>query len=366
MRSSLGPRGFAFLQAPFSQRRAPSGQAPASHAEMLALEGYADQASLWGIVRGWLSLAKMFRLETILADHSPGALTAGRILGLPQAQLGHGFEIPPRLSPLPSIRPWENVPPERLKRAEERLVTAVNGTLRSFRGRELERLADLFDTEARVLATFPDLDPFGPRPGEQYVGPIYDASSGDSAVWPGAGGPRIYAYLRPNVDGVGDLLRGLKETRGATLCFCPGLGPASIKDLASDRLRITTRPLRLDSVLPEADLAVLYGGHGVLSAALAMGVPVLASPQNVEQYLHAKRAESLGACALVSKDPSAATVASQLTQAVASDALRSAAKAFAARHDGFDPARATEEAARIIDTLAGRRREVPLTPALSP
>ncbi len=280
----LGAKGFAFTQAPFWQRRPGPPQAPGNHAEMLALEGYADPASLWGMVRGWITLVQLFRAEIILADYSPGALIAGRILGLPQAQLGTGFAIPPQVAPLPSIRPWENLPLERLQRSEQRMVESINGAIRSFRGRELERLADLFKTEARILATFPELDPFGPRPNERYVGPIYEARSGDEFDWPDGDRPRVYAYLRPNVGAVGNILRALKTVEATTICFVPELGPASVKELASDGLRITTRPLRLDSVLPRTDLAVLYGGHGVMSASLAMGVPMLIAPQNVEQY----------------------------------------------------------------------------------
>src|SRR5262245_54203875 len=53
---TLGPRGFAFVQAPFFHRRPAQPQAPGSHAEMLALEGYGDATAIWGLVRGWLGV----------------------------------------------------------------------------------------------------------------------------------------------------------------------------------------------------------------------------------------------------------------------------------------------------------------------
>lgn len=220
----LGAKGFAFAQAPYWHRRAGPPQAPGNHAEMLALEGYADPASLWGMVRGWITLVHLFRAEVIIADHSPGALIAGRILGLPQAQLGTGFEIPPQVTPLPSIRPWENVPQERLQRSEHRLVESINSAIRSFRGPELERLADLFKTEARILATFPQLDPFGPRPNERYVGPIYEARSGDEFAWPDGDRLRIFAYVRPNFRAIGNITRALRQRKRRQSVSCRSWG----------------------------------------------------------------------------------------------------------------------------------------------
>ena len=103
----LGPRGFAFVQAPVIHAGRRPARAPVNHAEMLSLEGYSDQAAAWGMVSGWITLVRTFRADAMVADYAPGALVAGRILGLPRAQIGTGFEIPPLASPMPSIRSWE-------------------------------------------------------------------------------------------------------------------------------------------------------------------------------------------------------------------------------------------------------------------
>jgi hypothetical protein len=182
---ALAPRGFAFVQSPVFHRRQRASAPPANHAEMLALEGYSDETTARGIVSGWIALARMFRADAIVADHSPGALLAGRVLALPQAQIGTGFEIPPLQAPMPSIRPWERIPDERLRRSERQLLRRMNRVLRSFGCREIDTLADWFRTGARVYATFPELDPFGPRPGERYTGPIYEYESGEPEPWPG-------------------------------------------------------------------------------------------------------------------------------------------------------------------------------------
>lgn len=348
----LGAKGFSFAQAPSLHRRSRSPTGPANYAEMLAVEGYADRAGLWGMVRGWISLIQLFRPDVIVANHSPGALLAGRILGLHRAQIGTGFEIPPAGSPLPSIRPWQNIPEERLRRSERTVTEVINNVVRSFQGKELERLSDLFDTEARVFTTFADLDPFGPRSNQRYLGPVYDKQFGERAAWPDDGRPRIFAYLRSSVPKVTNILQALKGAPATTMCVMPDARPEDVKTHASDNLQITTRPLLLDSLLPQANLALLYGGHGVMCAALVAGVPVLAAPQNVEQFLHAKRVESLGAGAVLENDRSVETVSLRIEQALANDELKAKAGEFSGRHAGFDPARVVEEAAKIIQGLA--------------
>lgn len=351
----LGAKGFSFAQAPAFQRRSRSASAPASYAEMLVLQGYADRAALWGMVRAWISLARLFWAEIVVANHSPGALLAGRILGLPRAQIGTGFEIPPSLSPLPSIRPWQNIPEQRLRRSERAVTEVINNVVRSFRGRELERLCDLFDTEARIFTTFAELDPYGPRPNERYTGPVYDRGFGERADWPDDGRPRIFAYLRQSVPKVANILQALKGAPATTICVMPDARPEEVKRDSSGDLRITARPLHLDSVLRQAELALLYGGHGVACAALVAGVPILAAPQNVEQFLHARRVESLGAGTVLGKDRSVETVRLRIEQALADSGLKAKARAFSYQHAGFDPERAVAEAAASIERLAGAR-----------
>jgi hypothetical protein len=322
---------------------------------MLALEGYADEASACGRVLGWLTLSELYRPDAIVADYSPGALIAGRILGLPRVQLGTGFEIPPLASPMPPIRSWEAVAGDRLRRSEEQLAQTLNRVLRSLRGREIENLAELFRTEARVLATFPELDPFGPRAGERYVGPIFEHSSGEPAAWPDGDLPRIFAYLRGDVPGAANLLRALKATAASAFCIVPGIRTAESASLSSGRMRIETRLVQLDSLLREADLVVMYGGHGLMCAALLAGVPLLVAPQTVEQYLHAKRVEAAGAGVVLEQDRSENNCHARIEHALRDAALRSHARAFASRHAGFDPDRAIAEIAEIAGGVGTSR-----------
>ena len=55
------------------------------------------------------------------------------------------------------------------------------------------------------------------------------------------------------------------------LCTGIDLVRSQLEVAAGERLRVTSRPLQLDTVLPLADLALVYGGHGMISAALIAG-----------------------------------------------------------------------------------------------
>ncbi len=277
----LGARGFTFAQAPLFHRKLRTSAQPVNHAEMLALVGYADEAAARGLVSGWIALLRMFRAEAIAANHAPGALLAGHILGLPLAQIGTGFEIPPLVAPLPSIRPWEPIPEERLRKPEHQMLRRINRLLRPFGAREFDMLADWFRTEARILTTLPEVDPFGPRLDESYVGGIYEHESGDAPAWPEGEGSRIFAYLRNEVPGARGILEALSRAAARTICVIPGVPAAAIRKFSSDRLRIVAQPVQLRSALAHADLGVIYGGHGVVCAALAAGVPLLVAPHNV-------------------------------------------------------------------------------------
>jgi UDP:flavonoid glycosyltransferase YjiC (YdhE family) len=356
----LAPQGFHFTQAPVFHRRQRAPAPPASHAEMLALSGYSDEATARGLAGGWMGLLRIHRPDAIVADHAPGAILAGRIAAVPVVMIGTGFEIPPLESPLPSIRPWERISEERLRRSERSLLRLVNRILRSLGGRELDILADWFRAEARLHTTFPELDPFGPRRGESYPGPIYEYASGDPLGWPQCDLPRVFAYLRGDVPGAKNILKALSTAAAATVCVVPGVRPAAVEGLASETLRIVSRPVPLKSALQEAALVLTYGGHGLVCAALTAGVPLLLAPHTVEQYLHARRVVANGAGALIEGDRGVETVSARLAQVLGDDRLQSGARQFAAGHAGCGPAGAAARVARITGALApGRRHPTP-------
>jgi UDP:flavonoid glycosyltransferase YjiC (YdhE family) len=236
--SVLGPAGLPFVQAPFTQGAPAQSEGPANYAELLLSQGWHARDALWGLVYSWLNLFRTFRPDLLVVDHSPSALLAARAARLPCVQIGNGFEIPPAVSPLPSIRVWERVPEERLARSEQAALATANAVLGAFKGPPLERLAELFDIQGKVYATFAELDHYGERAGVDYAGPVYSLSLGTRVDWPLGAGPRVFAYLRPTVEGVEQMLGALADFHGQVICAALGFSAATVERFESERFRL--------------------------------------------------------------------------------------------------------------------------------
>ena len=148
----LEARGFPFLQAPIGSGRAKDIAAdPASYPEMLLRYGFADPQGLLAAARAWRNLYATVAPDLIVFDHSPIALLAAHDIGLPRVLYGMGFVSPPRVSPMPSFRPWENIPAARLEASEARALEATNTALKALGAQPLGALHELFDVEEDIL-----------------------------------------------------------------------------------------------------------------------------------------------------------------------------------------------------------------------
>ena len=194
----LTREAFPFVQAPVVRSAAPDlPPEPASYPEILFHFGFADAALLTAAVRAWRELYRELAPELIVFDHAPTALLAARDTGIPRVVFGTGFASPPRVSPMPSIRPWQDIALKRLEASELRALETANVTLRAIDAEPLGVFHELFDVEENILATLPELDHYGPRANVRYWGPLYDANEGAEPQWPEGGGKKIFVYLSP-------------------------------------------------------------------------------------------------------------------------------------------------------------------------
>jgi UDP:flavonoid glycosyltransferase YjiC (YdhE family) len=171
--ADLRAEGFSVIQAPVLRSRGPDHpREPISYPEMLFHCGFADAPALTAAVRAWRALYRMLAPDLIVFDHAPVALLAARSIGIPRVVVGTGFCSPPRVAPMPTIRPWEDISPARLERSEERALDTANAVMRALSGEPLRYFHDLFDVEENILATLPELDHYVVRKGVRYWGPI--------------------------------------------------------------------------------------------------------------------------------------------------------------------------------------------------
>jgi UDP:flavonoid glycosyltransferase YjiC (YdhE family) len=105
------------------------------------------------------------------------------------------------------------------------------------------------------------------------------------------------------------------------------------------------------AVLPHVDLVITHGGHGTVLRSLAAGVPVLVAPIGRDQPDNAARATHHGVGVTVSKRASAPKLARAISGALADDAMRARAAAFATR---LAPDLGAPRAVAALEALARR------------
>jgi UDP:flavonoid glycosyltransferase YjiC (YdhE family) len=347
----LGPHGFGWLQAPVVAE-APRPGAPLSYADILLRFGYDDPARLRGPTVAWRELLQLAGADLVLSDHAPTAILAARTLGLPVCTYSYGFCVPPPLDPTPNMRPWLSADPAALRAADARATQSINAVLAAFDRPPLPNVAALFDVAETALTTFPELDHYAHCRGDaSYWGCLVSAVAGDAPAWPAGTGPRIFAYLRRALPHAEATLAAL----GRSGCPCVVVFPDIPEDMLVrchvPNLVVSRTPLDTQRALQEADLAVTYGGHGLSTAFLLAGKPLLLVPGQLEQYLLARRVEAIGAGLCVAPDEPAAVLAQRLDRLRGDAHFSANAQAFARKYAAFPQE-------RIIDNLVRRIEEI--------
>lgn len=284
LRSIMGETGHRVLVAPNHSAVGVEGLLPASFPELLLGCGYASTQILTAMIAAWLDIIADVRPDLIVTDFAPTALLAARIAGVPSANLGCGWSTPPPITPMPSLRPWDDVPADRLAASEGRVLGTINAALVSFGTLPLRDFADLFRGCTTFVCTFPELDHYENRGAADYYGPIYLSSAGVEPEWPAAAGPRIFAYVNAGHAPFHGLLTALGSLGAPTVLHARN---ASIGQNAPN-IRLMAQPIRLAEALASCDL-VITQGINTITAALLAGRPVISLPEHLEQTATAAR-----------------------------------------------------------------------------
>jgi UDP:flavonoid glycosyltransferase YjiC (YdhE family) len=356
----LAPAGFPILPCPAIQRSQRRPGSAINFSEVLLEMGFDDAIAIRARVRAWLELWKVLSPDVILIDFSPTALLSARIAGIPTVSLGPGFTVPPARDPMPAFREVPPTSDAALRAADKKVLDVVNQVCASFGCQPFESVGAWFDTTAVHIASFAELDPFGPRSSARYVGPIYDKGSYRQEKWLGSRSTRVFAYLQSALKGLDAILDALKESDFEVICVVPGASRELAERYQNGPFRLFSEPLALESLLAEADAVVGYGSAGMVSNALLAGTPMLLFPAFMEQNLNATRAARLGAAIVSTATPVRAQVLEALKRLLSDARYKQAARAFAEKYRSFQNDSGINEVSKAIlgrvASLANRAR----------
>jgi UDP:flavonoid glycosyltransferase YjiC (YdhE family) len=279
-----------------SQESKLGGGPPRTYGDLLTASGYHDARVLAALIRAWRSLLTLARPDVVLCESAPTAMLASR--GLPFAKLGFGsgYSIPPRIAPWPPMVPRLSLPAVQLERRERALVRTINQALALNGIAPIAAPNDIFDLDATLVKSVPELDQYGARADVEYVGPSYTLDSGAAVAFPRGRGPRVFLYLRPVLAFVLEaVVQDLIRLPYRFIAVLPTASPEQLARLRLPHIRATTQPVRLDRVTRTADLAVCHSAVGTGTAFLFAGVPLLLVHTCLEQEMSARRAVDAGA-----------------------------------------------------------------------
>lgn len=334
---TLAPAGIRFVQSPTYLRTQVSEVTQQSFADIILTHGWDSTSTLWGLVQAWGSLFSLFNPDCIVINYAPTALLSAKILKRRMAVIGTGFEMPPLENPLRPFTRHDHAAFAQARLADDRAMAHANHVCRAYKAEPLEALRDVFNVGQRWLTTFPELDPYGVRAHETYVGPVGNLDRGAVVDWPENFRYRILAYLRPGMPNLFNILTALSDQQNsAVICVAPGVSDEVSRRLARPGFVLTPRPVAFKPLLVRADAFVSYAPAASVAQALLASVPELMAPLHVEAALTAARVSSLGSGLTLRGNETAEEVAKALWRVVEDARLKDSAKAFSDRHSRFD------------------------------
>ncbi len=290
---------------------------PRTYPELLGNAGYADPNICTSQIQQWQAILEEFEPDILIADHAPGCLMAPATDHVPRVLLGSGFVSPPAVTPMPTLaaigengRVGTGSPTPQQLSAESKVLNSINESRGRLGSGPIDSIGGMFGSPARVLlTTFPQLDPYPSRPGGDYRGVIpYVGSAREPVRWPPGSGPKVFCYLKAS-RALGHLFENFRTIGAQCLIVMDSMALQPLRRLASSNMTFVDRPVSIQRVAAECDLAVVNATHGVTASMLSAGKPMLMMPLNLEQSITAKRCEEFGAGVVAPADDGLMAVA---------------------------------------------------------
>jgi hypothetical protein len=278
----------SLLQAPTwpSHRHFGSQTGEGGYLDILASLGFADPMKLGSVVSGWLSLLDLTRPDVVVADHSPAAMIACHIRGLPVILAGTCYLMPPL--------DFGRFPPLKADRApvmpEARLYSSAAQISKAHGSHPPASLIEYFRTADRFVFGIPELDPYAPLRRE----PLHLPPEGLAAFIVPPVVPRIFLYLSAEMSGLDEFVQAIVQLGfPIEAYFGRDIAPLG-RFLALAGHTVHDKPPALADVLIRASHVVSESGAYTSMNTLAAGRPLLGLVPHGEGEFNISTLEKLG------------------------------------------------------------------------
>jgi hypothetical protein len=258
--------------------------------DILATAGLADPAGLKRLLQDWDDHFVRIKPDLVLADMAPAAALVARGQ-VPLVIVGNGFTLPP--SEMLRFPPLHRLAPPAFD--EDETLSIVNAVLRSRGQGRLDWLPQMFFGDARLVLTFPLLDPYRTQRAQPADGPVFESAPQTSE--PRDGG--TFAYFSRGYSLHPDIVPTLMTHASQLRIHAPELSGTQAGALKQAGAIVETGPVASADALASARLIVHFGGSGLAAEAIAAGVPQLILSMQVEQDLNGSTLQAAGLGRLV-------------------------------------------------------------------
>jgi UDP:flavonoid glycosyltransferase YjiC (YdhE family) len=303
----LAARGIEIVAAPRwpSASISPEKIAKTSSATMgdiLATAGLADTQGLRQLLGAWDDLFSRLKPDLVVANLAPAAaiVARGRV---PLLQIGDGYTLPPDgVGRFPLLHAMSNP-------GDDAVTLAVlNGVLRSRGEPPFENLPQIFSGDARMVFTFPLLDPYAAQRSDPLHGPLVD----HAPVAADSSSRAIFAYLSRGYPLHPEIADAFLRHAPRLRIHAPELSEQQARTLTQAGAVIEREPVASAQALASSSFVIHLGGSGLAAEALMAGIPQLILSMQVEQWLTGSALQRAGLGRLVAAYDPAAKIAPQI------------------------------------------------------
>jgi len=257
-----------------------------NYSSVLRSCGYHDSKVLSSSLRCWLHLLATLDSDLVIADRSPTAVIAAKLLNVPRVMSGNGFNVPPLQEPMATITPWRTVSDDELYKEDQRVLQVVNQSIieLGFENIQFSSIKELLDGTDQWLMSLPEIDHFGNR-GDGYIVRWSHLNASRTPHWPAGVGSKVFISMDHRSPHLTSLLAQLRDTKVRVLAIIPGINQRIIDIYEGSNILIEQDAVDIKQVVNQCKIFINNAEHNLVYELLILGVPSVMLPSNLEQTL---------------------------------------------------------------------------------